>query len=323
MKKWMLQLFAVAMLAVALAGAAVAQPYPNKPIRVIVPFTPGGNVDVVARLVNQKLEADLGQALVIENLAGASGAIGAGNVAHSKPDGYTLLANSSIHVILPGLQRNLGYDALGDFIPLSQVTEVPLVLLVSTEHMPAKTHAEFVAWAKAQPQSIDYATFIGAATHLAAELWKEQTGVKVNMIPYKAGTSAQVDVVAGRVPFQFEALFAATALIRGGKLRPLAITSSKRVAAFPDVPTFAELGFPGIDANTWHGYWAPRGTPKEVVDKLGAALVKAGQNKEVRERIESMGGHVVASTPAEFAEFNRKEAQRWAALLKRSGIEPQ
>jgi tripartite-type tricarboxylate transporter receptor subunit TctC len=196
-------------------------------------------------------------------------------------------------------------------------------LLVSADNMPVKTHAEFVAWAKAQPKSIDYATFIGAATHLAAEMWKEQTGVKVNMIPYKAGTSAQVDVVAGRVPFLFEALFAATPLIRGGKLRPLAITSSRRVAAFPDVPTFAELGYPGIDANTWHGYWAPRGTPKDVVDKLGAALVKAGQSKEVRERIESMGGHVIASSPAEFAEFNRKESQRWAALLKRSGIEPQ
>lgn len=310
-------------LAVALATSmwASAQTYPAKPVKVVVPFTPAGNVDVVARLVNQKLEAELGQSVVTENLAGASGSIGAATVARAPADGYTLLANSSIHLILPGVMANLPYNALNDFVPLSQITEVPMALVVSGD-MPVKTHAEFVAWAKAQKQAIDYATFMGSAGHLAAELWKEQTGVPVFLIPYKAGTSATTDVIAGRVPFQFEALFAASGLIKSGKLRALAHTGSKRVAAFPDVPTFAELGMPSVSASTWHGYWAPKGTPKPVIDRLGAALVKVAHMPEVRDRIDQLGGRVVGSTPAEFADFSQKEYQRWGALLRRSGIEP-
>jgi len=308
-----------------LGRARAQQAYPIRPIKVIVPFTPGGNVDVMARLVNQKLEAEFGQSLVTENMAGASGAIGCAQVASAKPDGYTLLANSSIHVILPSLQAKLAYDALADFIPISQVTEVPLALVVSTEHMPAKTHAEFVAWARARNaanDSIDYATFLGSSAHLAAELWKEQTGVKINTIPYKAGTTAQLDVVAGRVPFQFEALLAATPLLKSNKLRALAITGSRRVPAYPELPTFSELGMKNIEASTWHGFWAPKGTPQDIVDKLAAAIVRAAHTKDVRERLEAMGGNIVASTPAQFAAFARSEHQRWGELMKRAGIEP-
>ncbi|MBL8288350.1 MAG: tripartite tricarboxylate transporter substrate binding protein [Rubrivivax sp.] len=310
-----------------LAGAlaarpALAQAYPARPVRVVVPFTPGGNVDVMARLVNQQLEGEFGQSFIAENLAGASGAIGARQVARAKPDGYTLLANSSIHVILPSVQAGLGYDPLADFVPVAQVTEVPLALVISAESVPARTHAEFVAWAKAQPRPADYATFIGASSHLAAELWGDQTGVKVNTVPYKAGTSAQVDVAAGRVTFQMEALLAASPLLKAGKLRALAVTSSRRVPAYPEVPTFAELGLAGIDTSTWHGYWAPKDTPRDVVERLGAAIVKAGRSKEVRERIEAMGGLINARNPDEFAEFCRRESARWAALAKRAGVEP-
>ncbi|MCC6250409.1 MAG: tripartite tricarboxylate transporter substrate binding protein [Rubrivivax sp.] len=303
-------------------GRAAAQAWPARPVRVVVPFTPGGNVDVMARLVNRQLDAEFGQSFVAENLAGASGAIGAQQVARARPDGHTLLANSSIHVILPSVQANLGYDPLNDFIPVAQVTEVPLALVVSADAVPARTHAEFVAWAKAQPRPADYATFIGASSHLAAELWGEQTGVKVNTVPYKAGTSAQVDVVAGRVTFQMEALLAASPLLKAGKLRALAVTSGRRVPAYPDVPTFAELGLAGIDTSTWHGFWAPKGTPQEVVDRLGAAIVKAAGSPEVRERIEAMGGLVAARGPQEFAAFCRRESARWAALARRAGVEP-
>lgn len=305
-----------------LGGRAAAQAYPSRQVRVVVPFTPGGNVDVMARLVNKQLETEFGQTFITDNIAGASGAIGAMQVVRARPDGYTLLANSSIHVILPSVQAGLGYDPLTDFVPVAQVTEVPLALVVSAESVPAKTHAEFVAWAKAQPKAADYATFIGASSHLASELWSDQTGVKVNTVPYKAGTSAQVDVAAGRVTFQMEALLAASPMLRSGKLRALAVTSNTRVPAYPEIPTFAELGLPGIDTSTWHGFWAPKGTPKEVVDRLGAAVVKAARSKEVRERIEAMGGLIMARNPAEFAEYCKRESARWAALAKRAGVEP-
>lgn len=306
----------------ALIPFAHADTYPERAVKVVVPFAPAGNVDVVARLMNQKLEIELGRPFVTENMAGASGAIGSSAVARSKPDGYTLLANSSIHVILPSLQSNLGYDAVKDFIPLSQITEVPLVLLVSMQ-VPATTHQEFIAWARAQSDAVNYATFTGSAGHLAGELWKEQTGVRVTAIPYKVGTMMIADVMGGRIPFMFDALFSAANSLKSGKLRALAITGTERSSMLPDVPTFGELGFPGIDTSTWHGYWAPKGTPAHVVQRLSAALVKVAQTQEVRDRVHTLGGRVIASSPDGFAEFIQKEQSRWAALLKRSGIEPQ
>jgi tripartite-type tricarboxylate transporter receptor subunit TctC len=299
----------------ALAPSVHAQTsaWPERPIRVVALFAPGGNVDVVARLAAQGLERELKQTVIVENLAGASGAIGALKVAKAEPDGYTLLANASIHVILPSVRSNLGYDVLKDFVPLAQLTEVPLVLLIGGT-IPAKNHPTFVDWAKAQRGGIDYSTFIGSAGHLASELWKEQSGVKVNAIPYK---------VAGRIHFTFDALFAATGMLQSGKLRALGITSATRSPMVPDVPTFAELGFPGIDASTWHGLWAPRGTPPAIVERLGSALVRVSQSPEFQDRVRALGGRVVGSTPADFASFTARERERWGGLLTRAGIKPE
>ncbi len=301
---------------------ARAQTYPERTVRVIVPFAPGGNVDIVARLMNQKLESALGQSFVAENQPGASGAIGASQVARAKADGYMLLANSSIHVILPAVKRNLNYDVLTDFTPISQVTEVPMVMLISNEH-PAKNHAEFLAWAKQQRDLIDHGTFIGSAGHLAAQQWQEETGIKVNAVQYRDGNTRSLDVAANRVPFTYEALLAASPYLRTGKMRPLAVTSRVRSAMAPDVPTFAELGFPGVDASTWHGYWAPAATPKPIIDRLGEVLSQAAKSKDVVEKVEAMGGRVVASLPEAFAQFCRTEKERFGALMKRAGIEPE
>ena len=303
-------------------GAAGQAAYPDRTVRVVVPFAPGGNVDIVARMMNQKLEAALGQTFVAENLPGASGAIGAQRVARAKPDGYTLLANSSIHVILPSVKSNLGYDVIDDFTPVSQITDVPMVMLIGVDH-PARNHEEFVAWARRQSGTVDYSTFIGSAGHLAAVQWTEQTGVKVSAVQYKVGTTMHLDVSAARIPFTFDALLAASPSIRSGKLRPLAVTSRQRSTMLPDVPSFAEIGLPGVDATTWHGYWAPAGTPKAIVDRLAEVLVRGASDKDSRDRIDAMGGRIVASRPDEFARFVRVEKERFAGLMKRSGVVPE
>lgn len=302
--------------------ASHAASFPEKPIRMVVPFAAGGNVDIVARLVAEKLGAELGQSIVIENLPGASGAIGTAAVARAAPDGHTLLAQSSAHVILPSVRGKLGYDVAKDFVALSQLTEVPMIMVVSGS-IPATNHQEFVAWAKAQKNPIQYATFPGTAGHVAGEAWKEATGVPVEAIPYKSGTTAIADVAAGRLPVQFDALLSGVSTLKIGKSRGLAITGSTRSPMLPDVPTFAELGFPNVDATTWHGFWAPKGTPQAVVDRLGAALVKISKMKDIQERIHAMGGKIVGSNPVEFSAFTTKERERWAALLKRAGVQPE
>lgn len=302
--------------------ASHASSFPEKPIKLVVPFAAGGNVDIVARLVSEKLSAELGQSVVIENLPGASGAIGTAAVARATPDGHTLLVQSSAHVILPSVRGKLGYDVSKDFIALSQLTDVPMIMVASGT-LPVTNHQEFVAWAKTQKSPIQYATFPGTAGQVAGEAWKEATGVPVEAIPYKSGTTAITDVAAGRVPFQFDALLSGVSTLKLGKSRGLAITGSTRSPMLPDVPTFAELGFPSVDATTWHGFWAPKGTPQAVIDRLGTALVKISKMKDIQERIHAMGGKVIGSTPTEFAVFTARERERWAALLKRAGVQPE
>ncbi len=301
---------------------ARAESWPEKNVRVVIPFAPGGNVDVVARMMNLKLESEFGKSFVPENLSGASGAIGSVQVARAKPDGYTLLANSSIHVILPSVRRKLNYDVLKDFTPISQITEVPMVMMIGAEH-PANSYAEFVAWAKEKKDSIDYATFFGSAGHLCAEQWKEQTGIPVRSVIYRDGTARSLDVSAGRVTFAFDALLSSAPYIRSGKLKAIAVTGSQRNALTPDIPTFAELKQNGVDATTWHGYWAPAGTPRPIVDKLGDVLARTAHSPDVVTKIQAMGGRVVGSRPEEFGAFCVSEKERFAALMMRSGIEPE
>ncbi|TEA69504.1 Bug family tripartite tricarboxylate transporter substrate binding protein [Allopusillimonas ginsengisoli] len=299
-----------------------ADTYPERTISVIVPFSPGGNVDIVARLINHKLETELGQSLVTANVSGASGVIGAGQAARAKPDGYTLLANSSAHVIAPAMVANLPYDPLADFIPVSQITQVPMVLLVSSE-IPATTLDEFIAYGRARGDGVDYATYLGSAGHLAGELFKEETGVVMNLIPYKSGSTMVTDVMAGRVPAMFDGLFSANASLKTGKVKALAITAAQRSDFLPEIPTFAELGYPDINAETWHGYWVPKGTPQLVVDRLSAAMAKVTAMPDVQSRIVAMGGNAVGSSSQDFTRFATAEHDRWKVVLERAGVKPQ
>ena len=312
--------FVSTLVALSFSAAAVAQPYPSKAIRVVAPYAPAGNVDIVARIINKRLETELGQPVLTENLAGGNGVIGTQTVQRSDPDGYRLLVSSSAHVITPVFQKAVPYDPVHDFVAISQITAMPMVLMVSAD-LPAKTHQEFVTWAKTLKGPVDYGTLRGSAGHFAAELWREATGIPVNQIPYKSGTGIAMDVAGGRVPMSFDAVAASMVHIKSGKVRVLAITGPVRSPMLPDVPTFAELGFPGVDAQTWHGYWAPKGTPQAVIDKLGAAMVKISQMPEVREAIHQVGGNVIGSGPKAFAEFNVAESEKWATRAKRFNIQ--
>lgn len=296
--------------------------YPDRSIQVIVPFTVGGNVDIVARVINQKLEQELGQPVVTLNVAGASGVIGTGQAAKAKPDGYTLLANSSVHVIAPSMVANLRYDPIGDFIPISQITKVPLVLLVSSQ-LPVTSLKEFIEWGKSSADGVHYATYLGSAGHLNGELVKEHAGVDMKVVPYKSGSAMTSDLMGNHVSVMFDALLSASSMLKTGKVRALAVTSAERSPFLPDVPTFAELGYPDINAGTWHGYWAPKGTPQDIVDRLAVSLAKAARSPDVVEHIKAMGGDAVGSTPAEYAAFTRHEHDRWKALLERAGVKPQ
>jgi len=306
-------------LSAAFIAGAQAQTYPDRPIRLIVPFATGGSVDIVGRLVAQKLDQALGQPVVVENRTGASGMIGSNLVAKADPDGYTLLANSSIHVIVPSLYPNITYDALNDFRPVTQITDVPLVLMVSPS-IPASSIKELVEWGKSQPKGLSFASAgNGSATHLAGEVLKDATGVDMIHVPYKGSGAAMIDVMGGTVPMMFDALTAAMGPISSGKLKPLAVTSPQRSPALPDVPTFAELGYPQIDLSTWHGIWAPAKTPDAVVNTLSKELIRITNMPDVQERIRSLGGVPVGNTPEEFAAYNKSELEKWTAIVKKSG----
>ncbi|MBH1963347.1 MAG: tripartite tricarboxylate transporter substrate binding protein [Comamonadaceae bacterium] len=310
----------LAALPIVFSAVTHAQSYPNKPIRVVVPYAPAGNVDIVARIINIKLEAELGQSVVTENLAGGAGVIGTQTAQRSAPDGYRLLASSSAHVITPNFQKAVPYDPVKDFVPISQITAMPMVMMISSE-LPAKNYAEFLKWAKSLKEPMNYGGQRGTAGNFSGEMWSEATGIPVVQIPYKAGTGAAMDLAGGRVPMTFDAVAAAASHVKSGKIRVVAITGPVRSPMLPDVPTFAELGVSNMDIQTWHGYWAPKGTPQDVIDKLGAAMVKISQMPEVREQIQAVGATVVGSTPKAFAAFTQAESERWAARTKQFNIQ--
>lgn len=294
--------------------------YPNKTIRVIAPFAPGGSVDILARLVSVPLGKELNTPVVVENKPGASGQIGAAYVARTKPDGYTLLANSSIHVITPSLFANSPYDAIEDFIPVSQITNVPLVLLTAPSQG-IKTVAQLKEWAEKQKEGLNYASAgQGSTTHIAGEVLGEALGVPVTHIPYKGSGAAMMDVIGGQVPVFFDALTAVSSQIESGALLPIAVAADERAPTLPHVPTFKELGYEDLSLSTWHGVWAPKGTPKEIVIKLSTELQKVAKQPDVAEKIAGLGGTVVANTSEQFDAFARSEQQKWDGLIKKFNI---
>jgi tripartite-type tricarboxylate transporter receptor subunit TctC len=314
LKKWMAALGLVAMV----AGGAQAQDWPSRSIKLVAPFAPGGSVDIVARILAQEMTKSLGQNVIVENKPGASGMIGVEGVVKSAPDGYTLLVNSSIHVIVPSLFSKVTYNALDDLIAVGQATEVPMVMLTGSGNK-AKTVPEVIEWAKAQPGLAYASAGSGSSAHLAGEVFRKAAGVNLTHIPYKGSGAAMADVIGGQVPLMFDALTAAMGHIQGGRMRALAVSSKQRSPILPDVATFEELKMPQMNLSTWHGMWAPKGTPPEVVKKLNAEIVRIVALPEVREKIRGLGGIPVGNSPAEFDAYQRAELAKWSRIVKESG----
>lgn len=308
-----------ALLASAATAAFAQSNYPAKPVRLVAPFTAGGPVDITARILAQKLTDAWGQQVLVENRTGASGMIGAELVAKSPADGYTLLVNSSIHVIVPSLFPKMAYDPIRDFAPITVVSSSPLLLVV-TPSLPVKNVKEFIALAKARPGELSFASSgSGSSTHLTAELFKTVTRTNMQHVPYKGQSQALTDVISGQIPFMFNSLPPVLEFVKAKRLRVLAITSAKRYASLPDVPTFAESGYKELITGSWYAVWAPAKTPEALVTRLNADIVRIVNLPDVRGRIQELGGEPAGSTPAEFDAFQKADMARWAQVVKDSG----
>jgi len=303
----------------ALPLAGQAQSYPSRPIRLVVPFPPGGPTDLLARIVAIRLAEALGQPVVIDNKAGASGMVGAEAVAKSAPDGYTLLVNASIHVINPSLYAKPRYDAIADFATVSNLADVPLVLTVNSK-IQARSVKELVALGKAATPPLAFASAGNATSqHLSGEAFKIAAGIDMLHVPYKGSAPALTDLVGGQVQLMFDSLPSSMPFIKSGAIRPLAVTTARRSSALPDVPTVAESGYPDFDISTWYGVWAPAATPAPVVQKLSRAIAAIVRMPAVREQFAALGAEPVGNTPDEFAAFAKKELTKWARIVKQSG----
>jgi tripartite-type tricarboxylate transporter receptor subunit TctC len=311
-----------ALLALISGGALAATPtYPTKPIRLIAPFAPGGGADFVARIAGQKLNVALGQPVVVDNRAGAGGVIGTDLAAKSPGDGYTLLIGSAgPFTILPVISTRLPYDPLKDFAPVTLVSSFPFVLVVHPS-LPIKSVQELIAYAKAKPGQLNFGSpGNGSTTHLAAELLKVLAKIDVVHVPYKGVAPAVADLLAGQTQFMSGDMSTVMPQVRAGKLRALALTGAKRSPLAPELPTIAEAGVPGYEASGWFGVMAPGATPRELVARLHAAIIKGIMQADARERLAALGGEVVANTPAEFAARIREDLAKWKKLVADIGL---
>lgn len=306
-----------------LAAPAFAQSFPTKPMTIVVPASPGGAIDLSARLIGQKMTEAWGQPVVVDNKAGATGIIGTEFVAKSAPDGHVLALVASSHAINPSMFKKLPFDTLKSFEPVVQTHTVPLVLVVAPDS-PFKTVKDVITWAKANPGQLSFASSgNGGAPHFSGELFQSMAGLQMQHIPYKGSTLAHPDLMSGRVSIMFDTLAATSAQIKGGKLRALAVTTSKRLPALPDVPTVAEAGLPGYETSTWGGLLAPAGTPKAVVAKLAAETTRILALPDVRERMLAAGVEPVGGTPEQYTAFIGSEMVKWAKVAKDAGIQPE
>jgi tripartite-type tricarboxylate transporter receptor subunit TctC len=319
-----IQSVVVASLVVCAMPTGHAQNYPTKPIRIVVPFAPGGGGDLVARTVAAKLTEGLGQPVVVDNRAGAAGSIGADIAAKSPPDGHTLLLGSNGPLAInPSLYAKLPYDAARDFAPVSLVTVMPFVLVVHPA-LPARTVKELIALARSRPGELNYGSpGNGSSTHLANELLKSMTGMKIAHVPYKGVAPAATDLISGQIQMMSGDLSTLVPHIRSGRMRALAVTSSRRSGLLPETPTIGESGVPGYEASGWFGVLVPAGTPPNIVQRLNAAMLKGLAAADARERLSAFGGEVAPGTPEQFAAHIRTEAAKWGKLIRALGLKPE
>jgi tripartite-type tricarboxylate transporter receptor subunit TctC len=313
---------AAAILGTALSGApASAQDkWPSKPITLVVPFPAGGTTDIVARLTGQALSHELGQQVVVDNRPGAGGNIGAQIVARAQANGYTLLMGTvGTHAINAALYKKMPFDHIKDFVPISRAAAVPNVL-VTNPARPFKTVQEVIAYGKANPGKLSFASSgNGTSIHLAGELFKSMTGVEMQHVPYKGSAPALTDLMAGQTDIMFDNLPSAMQFIKAGKLRAIAVTTPTRAPELPDLPTIAEAGIPGFDASSWFGLFAPAGTPPEIVKRINDALHKVMATTDLKKSIMEQGGEPIAETSEVFAKFIQAETEKWAKVVKESG----
>ncbi|MEW6452780.1 MAG: tripartite tricarboxylate transporter substrate binding protein [Pseudomonadota bacterium] len=316
-------LLGCAVLAV-LAGPAWSQAnYPNRPVRIVVPSSPGGGTDISARVIADHLGRAFKGQFFVENRPGAGQSIGIEAAARSEPDGYTLLMAASTLALNPIMYKNIKYDPVKDFAPVSQVASIPNVVLVHPS-VPAKTLKEFIALAKSKPGALTYASAgIGTSPHMGAELLKHMAGIDIQHIPFRGSGPAVTDTISGRISMTLASTLQARPLVEGGQLRALAVTGSKRSEAMPDVPTVAEAGVPGYEALQWYGLLVPAGTPAEIVNRLQEETSKALSAPEVKKRLADDGAESVGTTPAEFAKFIKEEIEKWSNVARVANIKPE
>jgi len=314
-------LAAIAAAVLALVATPIqAQPWPTKPITLVVPFPPGGGTDAFARPLAVQLSKQLGRPVIIDNRGGAGGTVGASIAAKSAPDGYTFFIGAVHHAIAPSFYPKLDYNIETDLVPLTIIASPPQVIVVNPNRVKVDDYKAFIAYLKSNPAKLNYASAgNGTSHHLAGELYKQQTGTFIVHIPYRGAGPALNDLLAGNVDMMFDGLGSSAQHIRSGRIKPLAVASPKRVAAFPNLPTTAELGLPEYVVSTWYGIWGVKGTPKDILDRMQGEVVKALNSPELREIWASNGSDIVTMSPAEFSKFLNAEIKRWAEVTKTSG----
>ncbi|MGQ0578371.1 MAG: tripartite tricarboxylate transporter substrate binding protein [Betaproteobacteria bacterium] len=318
-----IRVVALLMVALATAMSASAQGYPNKPVRMIVGFSPGSATDILARMVSQKLTEAWSQQVLVDNRTGAGGAVGTGIVAKAPANGYTLLFHSSAYATNAALYLNLPYDPQKDFVAISSVVSQPYVIVAGAS-AGVRTVAELIRAGKARPGHINFGSAgLGSGTHFAAEKFKLAAGIDVVHVPYRGGPEATADTIAGRVTFWFPPVGIAAPFVRDGKLLALGVTSARRSGLLPDVPTIAEAGLPGFDYTNWWGIWAPSGTQAELVGKLAKDIARAVATPDLRDQFTKFGSEPMIRRPAEFARFVRGEIDDSVGIVRAAGIKPQ
>jgi tripartite-type tricarboxylate transporter receptor subunit TctC len=319
--RWLPRLCALPLLA--MPALSLAQSYPAKPIRLVVGVPAGGTNDVVARLVAQKMSAQLGQQIIVDNRAGANGNIGAELVAKSPPDGYTLfMASIGVSSIHPSLYSKMPFDTLRDFAMISQLTSIPQIIVVHPS-VPVKDVKQLIAYAKAKPGQLTFAGGTGSSAHLAGELFKSMARVDMLHVPYKGSAPALIDLLGGQVAIVFDQIVTSLPHVRSGKLRALAVTTLKRSSVAPEIPTVSESALPGYSITTWHGLIAPIATPRDIISRLSSETAKALESAEIKEKFLAQGAEPTPSTPEQFRAFIKSETDKWASVVKAAGLKPE